>query len=102
VRDDAFLATHPSDHNSVYIETVGPFRRRAREVKRQKHQARDLRKVRQGKVSERKYMLGERHGAAFLVPVPLYYDPVGYVGYPGACAAVCLPPNFSDLNIFCD
>jgi hypothetical protein len=88
-RDDCLLATHPSDHNSIYIERVSHAQRQKRETKRQKRRARDLQRVSQGKLDERTYRRGDAHDVAFLVPVPLYYYPVvGFGGFPGACAAV--------------
>ena len=92
-RDDCLLATHPSDHNAVYVENVT---RRAPEklaYKPRKRRNWRLKKLKRGWVSRGPTNGGnDRHGLAFLVPVPVYY---GY-GYPsriprgsdGGCAAV--------------
>jgi len=84
-RDDYLLATHPSDHNAVYVDTVSHKGREKRLSKTQKRKARDLEKLKQGKLDERTYNSGSDHNSAFLVPVPVYY---GY-GIPGAaCSGV--------------
>ena len=84
-RDDSLLATHPSDHNAVFVDTVSHKGREKRLSKTQKRKARDLEKMKQGKLDEKTYHRGLDHNAAFLVPVPIYY---GY-GIPGAaCAGV--------------
>lgn len=79
-RDDCLLATHPSDHNAVYVDTVSHKGREKRLSKTQKRKARDLEKLKHGKLDEKMYRRGLDHNAAFLVPVPMYY---GY-GAPGA------------------
>lgn len=86
-RDDCLLATHPSDHNSVYISGVSHGLRHKRMVKMQTRRTRDLKKVKAGKLDERMYRRGDTHNNAFLVPIPMYY-PGLYTGYGGACAAV--------------
>ena len=84
-RDDCLLATHPSDHNAVYVDTVSHKGREKRMFKIQKRKARDTEKFKQGKLNEKVYSRGLDHNAAFLVPVPMYY---GY-GIPGAgCAGI--------------
>ena len=84
-RDDCFLATHPSDHNAVYVDTISHKGRQKRLSKTQRRRARDLEKLNHGKMDEKTYNRGLDHNAAFLVPVPVYY---GY-GVPGAaCAGV--------------
>lgn len=82
-RDDCLLATHPSDHNAVYVGIISHKRREKRLSKTQKRKARDLEKLKQGKLDEKIYHRGLDHNAAFLVPVPVYY---GY-GVPGAACA---------------
>jgi hypothetical protein len=90
-RDNSYLATHPSDHNRVYVDThTSHIKREHRMEKAQKRRARDLKKVQKGKMDESVYMRGESHDVAFLVPVPLYYYPGVFVAYPGACAVVSL------------
>ena len=84
-RDDCLLATHPSDHNAVYVNTVSHKGREKRLSKTQKRKARDLAKLKDGKLDEKTYHRGLDHNAAFLVPVPVYY---GY-GFPtAACAGI--------------
>ena len=79
-RDDCLLATHPSDHNAVFVDTVSHKGREKRLCKTQKRKDRDMEKFKQGKLDEKTYNRGLDHNAAFLVPVPMYY---GY-GIPGA------------------
>lgn len=85
-RDDSRLATHPSDHNSMYVSGISHGMRQKRMVKVQKRRTRDLKKVKAGKLDEKIYKRGDVHNNAFLVPVPMYYS-TGYVGY-AACASV--------------
>jgi hypothetical protein len=82
-RDDCLLATHPSDHNAVYVDAVTHKGREKRLSKTQKRKARDLERFKQGKLNEQVYNRGLGHNAAFLVPVPLYF---GY-GIAGAACA---------------
>ena len=94
-RGDCLLATHPSDHNAVYVENVT---RRAPEklaYKPRKGRNWRLKQIKRGGVSRGPtYGGNDEHGLAFLVPVPIYY---GY-GYPsgvpdgpgGGCAAVSI------------
>lgn len=88
-RDDSLLATHPSDHNSIYISGMSHGMRQKRLIKVQKRRARDLTKVKAGKLDEKTYKRGNVHDNAFLVPVPMYYT-LGYIGYAGACGSVRL------------
>jgi hypothetical protein len=84
-RDDCLLATHPSDHNAVYVDTVSHKGREKRLSKTQKRKERDTEKFKQGKLDEKIYNRRLGHNTAFLVPVPIYY---GY-GIPGAaCGGV--------------
>ena len=91
-RGDCLLATHPSDHNAVYVESITNKARGKRINKERKRKDRDLEKVKRGEMDHEAYERNQQHGLAFLVPVPTYY---GY-GYPsgipcgpdGGCAAV--------------
>ena len=84
-RDHCLLATHPSDHNAVYVKTVSDNGREKRLSKMRKRKERDLEKLKQGKLDEKTHKRGSAHDDAFLVPVPLYY---GY-GIPGAgCSGI--------------
>ena len=84
-RDDCLLATHPSDHNAVYVNIISHKGREKRLSKTQKRKTRDMEKLKQGKLDEKTYNRGLDHNAAFLVPVPVYY---GY-GYPlAACVGI--------------
>lgn len=79
------LATHPSDHNAVYVDAVSHKGREKRLSKTQKRKERDIERFKQGKLDGKTYSRGLDHDAAFLVPVPIYY---GY-GIPGAaCSGV--------------
>ena len=83
-RDDCLLATHPSDHNAVYVDVVSHKGRQKRLSKTQKRKERDKERMKQGKLDEKTYERGLAHGDAFLTPVPTYY--YGY-GIPGtACS----------------
>ena len=109
-RDDCFLATHPSDHNAVYVDTISHKGRQKRLSKTQKRRARDLEKLNHGKMDEKTYNRGLDHNAAFLVPVPVYYGyGVPLAGCAGAgggfgagCAAVssfyCSAARVSDIS----
>ncbi|KAF9643717.1 hypothetical protein BDM02DRAFT_3191302 [Thelephora ganbajun] len=81
-RDDCLLATHPSDHNAVYVDIVSHKGRENRLSKTQKRKTRDLEKLKHGELDEKTYNRGLDHDTAFLVPVPMYY------GY-GIPAAAC-------------
>lgn len=105
-RDDCLLATHPSDHNAVYVDTVSHKGREKRLSKTRRRKERDMEKLKQGKLDEKLYNRGLDHTVAFLVPVPMYY---GY-GIPGAacsgiaggfgagCASVS---GFLSRHLFC-
>jgi hypothetical protein len=94
-RDDCLLATHPSDHNSIQVTTtVLHWARTIRAEKRQKRRARDLDKVKRGKMEEAEYQRGTIHETPFLVPIPYYYYPIG-VGCAGGCGA-----GFGELFLF--
>ncbi|KAG5636119.1 hypothetical protein H0H81_009051 [Sphagnurus paluster] len=100
-REDLLAATHPSDHNAVFVfqrkhaGEAAQARRRAKFQKRQAAfaKAQAKRRDKEGNSGKKAVMTPEErraedermswHSAAFLVPVPLYY---GY-GYAGACAA---------------
>ncbi|KAG5637807.1 hypothetical protein H0H81_003139 [Sphagnurus paluster] len=105
-REDLLAATHPSDHNAVFLfqhkhaGEAAQERRRAKFEKRQAREAQELAKA-QVKTSEKGDMkIQEKvpretaeeerrlsdaraygHAAAFLIPVPLFY------GYGVGCAA---------------
>jgi hypothetical protein len=85
--DGNLLATHPSDHNSVYIDSFSRTQRAKRKMKQEKRRERDWQRILQGRMEKHTYIRGEGHSAGFLVPVPYYYSG-GIVGCPGACAAV--------------
>ena len=100
-RDDSLLATHPSDHNAVYVRNITHREREQRVLKTRKRKERDL-KLKIREVDHEVNGHNQQHGLAFLLPVPLYYgygDPSGIpCGPDGGCAAVsawisdnCLP-----------
>lgn len=95
-RDDCLLATHPSDHNAVYVNPVSHKGREKRLSKIQKRRTRDLEKLKRGKLDEKTYHRGLDHNAAFLVPVPMYY---GY-GVPGAAAGGGFGAGCAAVSIF--
>ena len=97
-REDCYSATHPSDHNSVFISSaVGKQRRDVRKRKWKRRRDRDGQKIEKskGKVNDKnlqeRHTRGQDHDAAFMVPVPLTYGygyPWVYPAYPGMCAGV--------------
>jgi len=91
-RDDSFLATHPSDHNAVYVQNVTHREREQRVLKACKRKERDLKKLKEGGVDHEASGHNQQHGLAFLLPVPIYYgygDPSGIpCGPDGRCVAV--------------
>ena len=101
-RDDCLLATHPSDHNAVYVENVTHRAPAKLAYKPRKRRNWRLKKLKRGRVSHGlAYGRNDRHGLAFLVPVPIYYGygcPSGIPRGPdGRCAAVsiCLSGELS-------
>ena len=96
-RGDSFLATHPSDHNAVYVENITHKTREKRAHKTRKRKDGDLKESKRGEVNHQDYERNKQHGLAFLVPVPIYYGygcPSGIpCGPDGGCAAVgvCFP-----------
>ncbi|KIY68410.1 hypothetical protein CYLTODRAFT_489786 [Cylindrobasidium torrendii FP15055 ss-10] len=122
-RSDIRAATHPSDHNAVFLmshkgETEAA--RRKRLAKRRERYEREDEEIRRGKLDEKARSRREGHDPAFIGPIPLWYTtpmPVGCVamgghvvscgsGGSGCSAAVCtfcacLTPahgNFSALE----
>ena len=99
-REDCYSATHPSDHNSIFIDSrLNKQQREARKLTWQRRRDRDGEKVKEseGKAKSKnrdlraRYARGQSHGAAFMVPVPLTYGygyPFVYPSYPGSCAGV--------------
>ncbi|KAF9644170.1 hypothetical protein BDM02DRAFT_3175056, partial [Thelephora ganbajun] len=95
-REDCYSATHPSDHNSVFINSrIGKQRREVRKLTWKRRRDRDSQKIKESKGKIKNKELGERyarghdHDAAFMVPVPLVYGygyPFVYTPYPGLCA----------------
>ncbi|CAL1714287.1 unnamed protein product [Somion occarium] len=94
---DALSATHPSEHNSVELNSPSATAaRKARLQKLKQRRERDAKKVEQGKMDKEAYDRGSAHDAAFLYPVPFYYPPVigcaafspgvGNAGVGSACA----------------
>ena len=90
--DNSLLATHPSDHNAVYVQNVTHRGREQRVLKTRKRKERDLKKPKEGEVGYETNWYNQQHGPAFLLPVPIYYgygDPSGIpCGPDGGCAAV--------------
>ena len=94
-RDDCLLATHPSDHNAVYVENV--THRAPEKLAHKPRKRRDwkLKQIKRGGVSHGSNCGGDdQHGLGFLVPVPIYYGygcPSGISHGPdGGCAAVSI------------
>jgi len=97
-REDCYSATHPSDHNSIFIDSgANKQRREVRELKWQRRRNRDGQTIRESKDKaknrdlEKRHARGEGHDSAFMVPVPLMYGygyPFAYLPYTGSCAVV--------------
>ena len=97
-REDCYSATHPSDHNSIFIDSsLGKQRREVRELKWKRRRDRDGQRIAKakGKANDKdlqeRHARGQDHDAAFMVPVPLTYGygyPWVYPPYPGLCAGV--------------
>jgi len=97
-REDSYSATHPSDHNSILIESEAhKQQRKVRKLKWQRRRERDGQTIRESKDKaknrdlEERHARGEGHDSAFMIPVPLMYGygcPFVYSPYPGSCAIV--------------
>ena len=92
-RDDCLLATHPSDHNAVYVEDITHRAPEKLAYEPRKKRNFGLKKTKKGGVGhDPVYERDNWHGLAFLVPVPIYYGygcPSGIpCGPDGGCAAV--------------
>ncbi|KAG6915915.1 hypothetical protein DXG01_009285 [Tephrocybe rancida] len=89
-REDLLAATHPSDHNAVFVwhrkhssENLQQ-RRRAKFKKRQEREARERAKGKAPELTPEERRRRDGHDMAFLVPVPLFYDYAGCAAYAGA------------------
>ncbi|KAG1834680.1 hypothetical protein EV424DRAFT_1531880 [Suillus variegatus] len=76
---DTCAATHPSDHNAVFVLNNTSTSLHHRENRTRKAEKRKLREERNGKAVERDENVD--HGIAFLYPVPMFQY------YPGGCVA---------------
>ncbi|KAG6907304.1 hypothetical protein DXG01_009468 [Tephrocybe rancida] len=100
-REDLLAATHPSDHNAVFVWHRKHFseglqqRRRGKFKERQERDAREREKGKARALTpeERRQMV--THEAAFLVPVPLYY---GYGGCAASTGAVVYSVNDNGIG----
>jgi hypothetical protein len=108
--EDLLAGTHPSDHNAVFSfqhKAMSDAARKKRAAKFTARKERDLALARKGKGHERgesTSRAGESgrylHGAAFLLPIPIYFAAEGFGGcfayggavdgHYGGCAAVSL------------
>lgn len=101
-RDDCYAATHPSEHNSVFIIGRSGRGRNQRQTEWERRREKEGEKIgkgkRAGKESEIEgYLRGRDHGFPFLSPVPKthgYGCPHAHQSYTLACAVVCPPPAF--------
>ena len=96
-RDDSRLATHPSDHNAVYVKDITHRTREQRARKPRKRKSDwGLKKSKKGEADYKAQGRNQEHGLAFLVPVPIFYGygcPSGIpCGPDGWCAAVSVCP----------
>ncbi|KAG6865062.1 hypothetical protein C0991_005381 [Blastosporella zonata] len=82
-REDLLAATHPSDHNAVFVwhrKHDSESLQRSRREKFKRRQERDAKARAKGKaplLTPEERRRAEAHEAAFLVPVPMYY---GFIG----------------------
>ncbi|VDB87855.1 unnamed protein product [Peniophora sp. CBMAI 1063] len=78
LHSSAAAATHPSDHNSVYVPGATTDAALAEHTaKLAKRRERDLKLVQKGKMTREQYDQGGVHAAAFLYPVPIWYTMAG-------------------------
>ena len=93
-RGDSLLATHPSDHNAVYVRNVTHTTREQQGYKPRKGMGRTLKELRKSESDHETPGRDQQHSLAFLVPVPLFYEygcpSVIPSGPDGQCAAVSL------------
>ncbi|KAG1876823.1 hypothetical protein C8R48DRAFT_591090 [Suillus tomentosus] len=82
-KSDTCAATHPSDHNAVFVLNNTSTSLHHRENRTRKAEKRKLREERNGKAVERDENVD--HGIAFLYPVPMFQY------YPGGCVAAAGP-----------
>jgi hypothetical protein len=70
-REDLRLATHPSDHNSMFTagSSDSQWSRNVRIKRRKDLRARDWKRVQEGELDEEVYKRGETHTSAFLSPL---------------------------------
>lgn len=99
-RDDCYAATHPSEHNSVFVIGRSERKRELRQGEWEKWRKEEGEKIRNGstvgKHSER-YLRGRDHEFAFLSPVKKshgYGCPHVQKSYASACAVVRTLPAF--------
>ncbi|KAF9790368.1 hypothetical protein BJ322DRAFT_1168850 [Thelephora terrestris] len=72
-RDDSLLATHPSDHNAVYVQGVSHTGRERRAERSRGRKKGGLKKFKKPQMGRQLYNRDRQHDVAFLIPVPLYY-----------------------------
>ena len=108
-RDDCYAATHPSDHNSVFIKGRSAWRRELRQVEWERRRVQEGKKVEKGKFwgkdaeLEERYSRGQSHEYPFLssaAKTPGYGCPHVQQAYAGSCAAVC--PLLLLPILYCD
>jgi hypothetical protein len=98
-RDDCYAATHPSEHNSVFITGRSGWRRELRWTQWGRRREKEGEKVGKGKRTakdnevEERYLRGLDHEFPFSSPVTKthgYGCPHEQKIYSAACAVVCL------------
>lgn len=108
-RDDCYAATHPSEHNSVFVIGRSGYRRKMRQTQWEKRREKDAEKIGKGgrtrkdRETEDRYLRGRDHEFPFSSPVPKthgYGCPHAQKSYASACAAVRPPSVFPALS--CD
>lgn len=89
-RDDPLLATHPSDHDAVYVQGISHTGRKRRVARARQRKRRELGRSKKRQVGRE--ACNRDRGLAFLVSVPLscgYGFPSGVPHGPGGgCAGV--------------
>lgn len=99
-RDDCYAATHPSEHNSVFVIGRSGQRRGLRQAEWKRRREEESGKLGKGKrggkdiETEERYMRGRDHEFPFSSPIPKSHGhdcPHAQKSYVAACAVVRLP-----------
>jgi hypothetical protein len=107
-RDDCYAATHPSEHNSVFILARSGWRRELRQTEWRRRREKEGEKIGKGKradkdiETEERYLRGRDHEFPFSSPVTSargYGCPHEQERWIGACAVVRPPRSLPFVAI---